>query len=651
MQESEAKFRSLISEAPFPTAVYLGESFIIDVANDEMIRLWGKTPEVIGQPLINALPELDGQVFISLLEEVRRTGIAYNAKGQPADLVVDGYLQRFWFNFIYKPLLDEAGRVYAILNMAVDVSAQVKSQEQLEESNLFARSIFENSPVAKAVYLGEEMIVDIVNQNMLKIMGRDQSIIGRSYLDILAEPERTQTAERLRRVYTTGETFSQPEEKIIVVRHGQPHIGYYSFTYKPLRNTTGEIYGIINTATEITDQVLARKKVEEAEIILLAAIDVAELGTWSINVENNKIIYSHRLQQWLGIEEGYLQPTGSSNIVEADRERVKQAIAQATEPGGKGEMDEIYTIVNLQTGQKRILHVNGKALYDETGKTVSLAGTAQDVTLEQELQLALENEVQLRTEELQVTNQNMVKVNDELLRSNEELAQFAYIASHDLQEPLRKIQVFASILTSNLEVPQSLVPTIKKIHDSTIRMVSLIRDLLDFSRLLKSDSLYEPVDLNEVIREVRNELDIAIDEKRALLYVEDLPVIKAVSFQMQQLFFNLVGNALKFSKTDVQPVIQIRCTEASLTTGGNEIDPGKMFHITVSDNGIGFSQEHAEQIFEVFKRLQGREKYSGTGIGLALCKRVVENHHGKIFGESKVGEGACFHIFLPGHHH
>jgi light-regulated signal transduction histidine kinase (bacteriophytochrome) len=282
--------------------------------------------------------------------------------------------------------------------------------------------------------------------------------------------------------------------------------------------------------------------------------------------------------------------------------------------------------------------------------------------MHRQLQLALENEVQQRTEELaasneelRVTYEEMADSNKLLVRSNEELAQFAYVASHDLQEPLRKIRMFAGMLSKDTTLPPGLSPLVMKIDKSTERMVLLIRDLLEFSSLLKSDAMARPVNLAEVAANVVNDFELLIEDKKATVIIGKLPEIQAVALQMNQLLYNLLGNALKFCKPGVPPVIEINAKLSSREQTGLYISKpypfAQYYHITIQDNGIGFETKYAEHIFEVFKRLHGREHYPGSGIGLAMCRRIADNHNGRLYAESEPGKGSIFHLLLPDKQH
>ncbi len=241
---------------------------------------------------------------------------------------------------------------------------------------------------------------------------------------------------------------------------------------------------------------------------------------------------------------------------------------------------------------------------------------------------------------------------ENLNRSNSELEQFAYSASHDLQEPLRKIKSFSDRLAqkhaSELNTESRLL--LDKIGNSAGRMQRLIHDLLAFSQLMRASSTKEPVSLNKVLREVRSNLSLIIVEKNAVITSDDLPVVSAYPSQMVQLFQNLIENSLKYSKPDLTPAIGISYAMMKGSEIGNCMPAHKNldFHaITITDNGIGFAEEFAEKVFALFQRLHGREDYEGTGIGLAICKRVVTNHNGYITAKAIKGLGASFSFYLP----
>jgi PAS domain S-box-containing protein len=292
---------------------------------------------------------------------------------------------------------------------------------------------------------------------------------------------------------------------------------------------------------------------------------------------------------------------------------------------------------------------------DRDGRIIGASKIARNITDQKQAEriisegkerfrLELEATVQERTREL-------AELNTLLAKSNHELEQFAYIASHDLQEPLRKIHVFSEILEETISKggdPASLAKSLNRIKSASVRMSRLIRDVLEYSRLSRAELTVASVDLNEIMKEVLAEFDLSVAEKKALISVGPLPVIKGIGVQFRQLFRNLIGNSLKFSQQ--QPRISVsaeKAARADLPETLRSNGATKFFRITLQDNGIGFEQQHATTIFGIFQRLNSQDAYSGSGIGLALCKKIVENHGGAIRAASEPGKGARFNVFLP----
>jgi len=256
----------------------------------------------------------------------------------------------------------------------------------------------------------------------------------------------------------------------------------------------------------------------------------------------------------------------------------------------------------------------------------------------------LERRVNMRTYELRESNKA-------LEFTNKELEQYAYVASHDLQEPLRKIVTFSDRLLNFREnLPETGLKYIDKIILSAERMSKLIDDILNFSKVSNPQEAFEQVDLNSLLMEVLDDFEVIIAQKNATITHEKLPVIMGLPLQLEQLFHNLVSNAIKFAKDNIPPVIHISAEEINGTEIGENFDlkkDKKYTRIIIKDNGIGIDENYLDQIFVLFQRLNERQKFPGSGIGLALCKKIALNHGGDIKVLSKKEEGSTFQILLP----
>ncbi len=281
---------------------------------------------------------------------------------------------------------------------------------------------------------------------------------------------------------------------------------------------------------------------------------------------------------------------------------------------------------------------------DQSGEIQSWIGTSTDIQQQKDFQKILEQLVDERTKELK-------HANIQLKNSNQELSSFAYISSHDLQEPLRKIQTFISIIKNSDFQNLTTIgkANFEKMRIATTRMKTLINDLLTYSRTSPDDRTFEQVDIGWLLAEIRKDYADVLHSSGGKIEIGSFMTVNAIVFQLRQLFTNLISNSLKFAQSGVPPIIRID----SETIMGKDIDSElayleqKYLHIRVSDNGIGFGKEYEEKIFEVFARLHGKSQYEGTGIGLAIVKKIIENHKGIVTAESDMGKGTTFHVYIP----
>ena len=323
-----------------------------------------------------------------------------------------------------------------------------------------------------------------------------------------------------------------------------------------------------------------------------------------------------------------------------DRENSWEIYSKAFDARENFSME--YRLLNSE-GKYRWISSKGVPRFKDDGEFLGYAGCCADIDDQKNFAAKLEKEVRLRTKEV-------LEKNKELNEKNEELNSFASIASHDLKEPLRKIHLFGKMIQDREKtLSENSKHHLDRILFSTDRMQQLINDLLSYSEINGKSAIKVKTDLNVLIQNVLLDLTETIEESKAVLDVAKLPTVGIIPSQFLQVFTNLFQNAIKYSKKGEAPVIEVSAT----TVSGNEIEElgakaMKNYHkIIVKDNGIGFPAEANQKVFEPFKRFHDKDEYNGTGIGLAICKKIINNHKGFIKAESAEGKGAAFTIYLP----
>ncbi|MFN8310636.1 MAG: PAS domain S-box protein [Chitinophagales bacterium] len=1043
LEKSEKQFRNIIRQAPQGIAVFRGPEFIAETANANYLLLIDKKEEeFIGKPLFETLP-LVRPAIENILNEVYHSGVPYTANEFPAVLNRYGRVEEGYFNFIYHPLREDDGTISGIIVVAIDVSANVFAKRTLIESENAFRTMVMNSPIPMAVFIGNNYIIEMANDVMVKeIWQRPRAaVIGKPLLEIFPELLKQKFPDLLKKVLETHQPHRESEAVAQIVNEQEIREMFLDFEYAPFYAGNGNVTGVVVTVNDVTEKVLARKKLEESEkqfrqladslpamvwetdlngkqlfaskrwkeftglepsdadsfekmihpqdrdqvwktwtdamttgavystelrlkhkdgdyqwfmangepiknekgeILkwagafvnineqkksehelktafrkleqneerLNVVIDASELGVWEWTFKNDKVVHSLRYSSifghpnvpnlehsqmlsqihpedmairnaaisealttgvlhyeariywpdkslhWIeargkvffdgdqqaqhmigtirditeeknhqqeleeseqkfrlladsmpqyiwtatpdgklnyfnrsvytfsGFSEKDMEEKGWLEIVHPDdreenlktweaairsgndflfehrfrrhdgsyRWQLSRAIPQRDANGNiqmwvgtstdieehktfanelerqveertrqlqnintelakseeryhlmVGEVQD-YAIIflnrngiveNWNKGAQRIKGYKAEdiigrsfenfyskedrenglpnkileralatgraaqegwrvrndgtlfwastvltALHDESGQVIGFSKVTRDLTRIKEAQ----DKIQLHAGQLELKNK-------ELEKKNAELQSFAYVSSHDLQEPLRKIQTFASRILDreSATMTENGKDYFRRMQDAANRMQTLIQDLLAYSRTNSAERKFERRQLSEIIDEVKSDLQVALTEKNGVVHLQDNIEVNVISFQFRQLFQNLIGNSLKFSRPGIVPVITIT---AELKRGSDlkieGLSPKKVYsHICISDNGIGFEMQYRDRIFEVFQRLHGRDEYSGTGIGLAIVKRIVDNHHGIINASGESGEGAQFDIYIP----
>ncbi|MGE5457401.1 MAG: PocR ligand-binding domain-containing protein [Methanococcaceae archaeon] len=404
-----------------------------------------------------------------------------------------------------------------------------------------------------------------------------------------------------------------------IVRRNSGEIRWVQEKCKHFRNISGEVITSIGMVHDITERKKSEDELRDSKEKLNIAIKVASIGLWEWHIHDNKFSADEETLLMLGLNKNTFDETFTSfemAIHEDDLSHFRHAISTSMKCG------KLETLIRSKSRKGRIRQLNIKALVYKDSKNINtkMFGVCFNIT-------------GLRDKSENITNW----LNEELLRSNKELEAFAYVASHDLQEPLRMMTSFVQLLERNYKdriLDDNAQEYIHYIVDGATRMHSLLNGLLSYSRIQTRARKFESVDLNNIIESVKNSLTLTLQEKNAILQPDELPTVMADRNQMIQLFQNLISNSVKFCER--QPIINIST---------RKIKSNYIFSIT--DNGIGIDPTYNEKIFGIFQRLHPRDKYDGTGIGLAICKRIVERHGGKIWVESKINEGSIFSFVIP----
>lgn len=645
IKESESRFRTMAEGTDILIAI-TDENGTVNYINTPWMEFTGRSEEALVQEgWVDLLHPDDREPYL----ESYLTALQHQKKyvGEARFMNKNGEYR--WILAHVSPRFKTNGVFAGYIGASLDITERKIAEQKARESEDQLRSLVESAPFPIGVFIGKEMRIELANQAIMDAWGKGKDVIGKLFSQILPELDNQQIFQQLDQVYTTGVPFHAKNERVDLVIDQTMQSFYFNYSFTPLFDASGRVYGVMNTAADVTDLNVAKQKLQQSENNFRNMIHQAPVAMCLMTGPDHVVeIINDKMIELLGkSRDELLNKPVFDAMPEARNQGYEKLLENVYTTGATFKADE-SPVMLLRNGKYETVYNNFvyEAYKDSDGKVLGVLSITVDVTAQVLARQKIEDVVAERTRELATTNRDLQK-------SNAELAQFAYIASHDLQEPLRKIGTFTQMLENRLgeNIDEQSKNYLNKIYSSSLRMNTLIRDVLTYSELVKENESYSKVDLNLTIDAIVTDFELLIEQKGGTIQYSNLPVVEAIPLQMSQLFGNLISNSLKFSRKDVPPVITLAMARLS----GEEkakfsIDPTLDYYkITLTDNGVGFKKEYSEQIFKIFQRLHRKSDYEGTGIGLAMCKKIVLNHHGDIDASESSENGAVFDVILPLH--
>lgn len=656
----QQQFRNLFVHIPVATCILRGKDHIIELANQAILEIWHKTEkDVLNKPILDLLPEGTRNVFDKYLAQVVHVGQRVITGEISFPVARDGRVDVLFLKVIFERLPEENNIIDGIFLVATDITEQVNARKKVEESQKQLEHLA--NAVPQLVWMADPKgEVAYYNERIREFSGAEKrGAEGWSWEGLIHEEDLDRTKARW--------TKAVEDETVYEIQHRvRMKDGSYRWHLSraiPQKNEEGKVVTWFGTGTDIHKQKMAEEIIKRSEefnrTILQNSPDCLKIldSDGRLFYINNHGLTMMEIDDFSLFKNKYWWELWD----EPNRERIKSAVNDALD----GKAVRFQAFCKTAKGTEKWWDIAVAAVGGTDRLTKQVIAVSRDITdikkAEEELSLSekrlrelsneLEEKVRERTRELQEANEMLERKNSQLSQSNKELEAFNYIASHDLNEPLRKIQMFITriIEESGNEFSALTKNYFTRLITAAVRMQDLLDALLSYSHASRSDIIFIRTDLNSILNDVIQNFQESLDEKKAVVKYSPLPTLKVVPLQIQQLFSNLISNALKYSKTDIPPCINITAVKAGAIDGETTItSPGNGFwKISISDNGIGFEQQYEHRIFELFQRLHGKNEYSGTGIGLAICKKIVENHNGHIRADSIPGTGTTFTIYLP----
>ena len=603
-QVSFESLTTLFGQAPIALAMLMGENQVVEIANQQILDLWGKSESVIGLPLLEALPEIKDQEFPKILQEVYRSGKPYKGNNMLAKLEKNGILTDCYFDFLYSPIFNDEN-IIGVSVVATEVTDKVLSEKKLWESELRFKELVESSDYSTAIYKGEDLIIEFANDKMIKTWGKDKTVIGKKLQNALPELQGQPFIDILKNVYRTGIPYFSQEDRVDLFVDGVLQTFYYNFSYKPMRDVDGKVYAIINVAVNVTELITARKIAESAEDEYRNFANAMPHMVWSAG-PTGKLDYGNaNLLRLLNLTIDEIDKFDFTKIVHPDDlPSVAKVWRDISEDPKQFELE--YRMFDREKNEYIWYLTTGTPFFKD-GEFCKWIGTSTDI-----------NEFK-----------NLVKQKDTFLG----------IASHELKTPLTSLKLYAQVLERMLRKTgdEKNADFAKKMDLQVVKLTSLIGDLLDVTKI-NSGKIHlnqSSFDFEKVVLETAEELQMSTIHKIEI-YTEKGGTVFADRERIGQVITNLIANAIKYSPDADRIIVRTQHQE-------NEVI------FTVKDFGIGMPEDKKDRVFEQYYRVSGDEEstFPGLGLGLYIAAQIVERSDGKIWVNSVLGKGSTFSFSLP----
>jgi two-component system sensor histidine kinase VicK len=640
---------TILNEIPAGICVLKGPNMELETINSKLLDRWQRTNDVIGKPLIEIMPEITGQDFPRQLHQVYTTGISFSDFDAPVKLIIDGKKETVYRDYAYTPIKGSDGKTHSIVALSIDVTertlGRLREQQLLEaqsavneelsasneelaatneelhqaredqqkliytlaESETRFRNLIMDAPVAICVLKGNDFYVDAINAEGLRILGKTSDIIGNSLKNTLSPQEKRPFLDLLHATYRSGKIYQGNTVPAQFEHDGLLQEDYFNLVFKPTKDENNNVEGIIIIASKVTDLVSERKERENAETTLGLAIEAAQMGSWHIDVKTRVLHYNPVLARLFGYEgtEPMTYDQMRAQVTEDCKVRLEQEMEQAISDGGA--YDITYSQRRFDDNEVIWLRSLGKINKDEQGR-VNFSGVVMDITEQKE---------------------------DEQRKND-----FIGMVSHELKTPLTSLKGYAQILHAKAKKNEDnfTIAALNKVNDQVTKMTTMINGFLNISRLESGKIHLKKTifNIDELVKENTEDAQL-ITTTHKIIFEPCEPVqVFADRDKIDSVISNMISNAIKYSPQGKQ--VEIRC----VVEANNVL-------ISVIDQGMGISEEDVPRLFDRFYRVESNqtELISGFGIGLYLSAEIVLHHHGKIWVESKLGEGSTFHFSLP----